>query len=150
MATERTVAPMASFFKFTKIGQSIAGLISKYATNEQGGFIVLRPALIREDRASAYCGYDGAAVGLATDIRLKITDKDTNKYVRIEFVDKEPTKKGSPRKIFRVELLERAELIALARDADMSNRDKQYAGRAGGHDDEMANEAAEEQDDLPF
>lgn len=151
MATERTVAPMASFFKFTKLGQAVAGKIEKYAHNEQGGFIVLRPALVRDDRGEVFQGFDGAAVGLATDIRLKIQATDVNKFVRIEFVDKEPTAKGSPRKIFRVELLERAELVEIAKHADMTNRDKQYAGRGGANADDTSSEASEDDDlDLPF
>jgi len=151
MATERNAAPMAAFFKFTKKGQKIAGVIESYKTNDKGGFISLRPALLRDDRNGVFQAYAGAAVGLATDLKFKITEHDTRKAVSIEWIDSEPTKKGSPKKIFRVEMLEREELIGLAHGADMSHRQEQYRGREDDDDSIPSDDTSSiDDDDLPF
>jgi hypothetical protein len=149
MATQRTAAPMSAFFKFTKIGQKIAGRIHQYRTNDQGGFVILRPAILRDSRSDTFHAYESAAVGLATDLKLKITQRDEGKYISVEWTDQEPTKKGSPRKIFDVLELSGDEMKTLAAGADMSHRTELYRGRDGDAN-AAGDQTIPDDDDLPF
>jgi hypothetical protein len=158
MSTERKVAPLSGFFKFKQKGQKIAGLVQRYKTGENGAFIVLAPAVIFTGKKGEPGEmYGSVAVGLSTDLNLKVTVKDTGRYLSLEFVDTEPSRKDEPRKIFRVLQLEREELIQLAEGASNKHRQETYpmaqATTTGEYDDE--GEAYDEteprgEDNLPF
>lgn len=126
MAQERTVRPMGAFFKFTRIGQWAAGKVARGNETENGPFIVFEPVLIHAEDGPPRM-YESAAIGLSTDLSLKIDYKlDVGNLLLIEFADTEPTKKGSPKKVFRVSVLTPAELTNLAVGADGSNRHTAY------------------------
>jgi hypothetical protein len=55
----------------------------------------------------------GIAVGLSTDLGMKITSNDVGRFLLIIFDDTEPAKRGQPRKVFRVIELTKTEIIGL-------------------------------------
>jgi hypothetical protein len=144
MATERTAPQMASFFKFTREGQKVVGQIAKYGNNNNGGFITLRPVLLRDNAGEKLRAYEAAAIGLSTDLQHKIRPTDVGQSVSIEWTDSEPTAK-SPRKIFTVNILDRTEIRDYAAQADMTKRNEPYPGR-----DVDNAVVGDEEDDLPF
>lgn len=115
MAQDREAqTSLAAFYKFTTVGQSVAGLVSKTGHNDNGDFIVLAPALFRHERTAAFERSDELAVGLTTDLGMKIDPRnDKGRFLLIEFDDTEPTKRGQPKKLFRVVELTRTEIIGL-------------------------------------
>lgn len=147
MPQERTTAPLGSFYKFTKIGQKVAGIIKRYGTGENGPFVNMEPVLIRDGKGEQFQAFLTCGVGLSTDLNLKVNQNDVGKAVSFEFVDTEPTKKGSNKKIFRVHILDRAELVELASDADRSNRNSPYIRQAS---NDPENDVTDDNDDLPF
>src|SRR4051812_5099305 len=101
MANEReAVTTLAPFHKFTYVGQALAGFVFKASKNDNGDFIVFRPALLRHERAGKFENrVDEIAVGLTTDLGMKIDTKaDINKFLVIEFHDTEPSTRGQPKK----------------------------------------------------
>ncbi len=147
MSKERTVAPMGGFFKFTTIGQQVAGVVKRYGNSDNGPFIVFEPVLVRNARGEQMHSFASAAVGLTTDLKLKVSQTDVGKCLALTFTDTEPTKKDSNKKLFRVEELDRGELIDLARAADNSERQNVYSRSAETEGDIVA---ADNDDDLPF
>jgi hypothetical protein len=144
MANEREAQTnRAPFHKFTEIGQALAGRVTKFGNNDNGAFIELHPVLSREERGGAWVREDAAiAVGLATDLGMKIDGRaDMNKYLLIEFTDTEPSKRGQPKKIFRVLDLTLKEIVGL-RDGTFTVPDAEPRKTPA--------KAAEEIDDLPF
>lgn len=151
MAKERTVRPMSGFFKFTTIGQSVAGKIEKYNPGgENGPFVVIAPALVAT--GGKVHQWASVAVGLSTDLRLKVSPSDEGSFMGFRFKETEPTTKGSKKKIFSVVEYDSAEIRELAATADKTHRNDPYkdenapaasnaAGTHGAEDDE---------DDLPF
>ncbi len=116
MANEReAVTTLAPFHKFTYLGQALAGFVHKASKNDNGEFIVFRPALLRHERGAKFdARVDEIAVGLTTDLGMKIdTRTDVNKFLVIEFHDQEPSTRGQPKKIFRVIELSREEMVGL-------------------------------------
>jgi hypothetical protein len=163
MATERHAGQLAEFFKFTKIGQAMVGRITKFGNHPQNGeFIVMEPVLIRAEPGTEAVRYAGVAVGLSTDLKWKITSPerdqsgnggDRNKFISIEFIDKEPSKKGSDKKMFRVLELTREEMISLASGKeDMNALYKRpiETVSAMSMGNEIGGKQVEDEDDLPF
>ncbi len=153
MARTREAAPMAGFFKFTKVGQSVAGHVHDYRTvptsDGKSTFITLRPVLIndqikREDGIK-FRRFESCAIGLSTDLRLKITEKDKGAFLRITFSDKEASRKGNPRKIFIVEELEPSEMRAIDETADKSAQTEPYYATS---DEKKTDD--DNDDELPF
>jgi hypothetical protein len=151
MPQERTAAPLSGFFKFTKIGQKAVGRVSQYRTSDNGAFIVMSPICLWQSKASEGEKYQAASVGLSTDLGLKINIRDVGKFLSIEYVDAEPTRKGSNKKLFRVQELNRAELVAAVAGASEEHRGEVYS-LASANDDEGAAPGAvtDNDDDLPF
>lgn len=149
MATERNSKTMAEFFKFTQIGQAVAGLITSFKTSENGPFALFEPVLIRDNPDEPPKRYAGVAVGLSTDLKIKLDmQQDVKKFFSIEFAEKEPTSKGSDRKIFRVLELTRDEMKALAAGTlDTGDIYRKPVARVNAT---VGGTATEEDDDLPF
>lgn len=161
MATERHAGQLAEFFKFTKIGQAMVGRITKFGNHPQNGeFIVMEPVLIRSEPGAEAVRYAGVALGLSTDLKWKITSPerdqsksggDVNKFVSIEFIDKEPSKKGSDKKIFRVLELTRDEMVALASGKeDMNSLYKRPVEAVSAPSMESGGKPVDDDDDIPF
>ena len=160
MARERTVAPMSGFFKFTKIGQSVAGMIRDHRTvrtsDGESTFIVMRPVLIHDGSKKSgsplYERYESAAIGLSTDLKLKIKANDVGGIVRITFTDTEASRKGNPRKIFLVEDLDNAEIRALNETAGHDNDATPYfpPEEKKSEPGSPLDETGDDDDDLPF
>lgn len=148
MGQERAVAPMGGFFKFTAIGQQVIGVVKRYGTGDNGPFIVMEPALARETKADELRSWQSLAVGLSTDLALKVQQGDVGKYFSLRFKDTEPTKKGSRKKIFEVLELDRDELVQFAAGADRTNRNVPYSRADASLEDDS--HSASEDDDLPF
>jgi hypothetical protein len=116
MAQDReATTDRAPFFKFAAIGQAVAGHVFKYGNNDNGGFIEMRPVMVRDGRGEQWEKQEGPgiAVGLSTDLGMKITSGDVGRFLLIEFNDTEPAKRGQPRKVFRVIEMTKAEIIGL-------------------------------------
>lgn len=156
MSTERRVAPIAGFFKFKKKGQKIAGMVQRYKTGENGAFIVISPAVVFNEKGQKGEMWESVAIGLSTDLALKVTQRDVGRSLSLEFVDTEASRKGNPRKIFKVLQLEREELIELAQGSGNSHRKEHYPlaerGQRSEYDDEGEDYDASGagEDDLPF
>lgn len=150
MANERTVEPMAAFYKFTRIGQQVVGLVKRYATGDNGPFVVMEPVLIRDESGAVLRSFHSAAIGLSTDLSLKVGPRDVNKWFSFTFDDTEKTKKGSDKKLFKVLELEKSDVAEYAQGSDSSNRMMQYSKPASEIDDSEITTAAQEDDDLPF
>lgn len=152
MATERKVRAMSSFFKFTEIGDMAAGKVREFKSGENGTFMILSPVLVRKGRKGTVEQFQSAAVGLKTDLSLKIdTRSDIGALLQCTYTDDEPTKKGNPKKIFTVLLLTQDEIGKLAATADRSHKDEPYHVEPE-EKSEIADETEDdsEDDDLPF
>lgn len=112
---ERESKPLAEFVKITKIGQTIAGKMTRYSPGTEGNspFVVFEPAFLREEVGGKWTGYGNAAFGLSTDIARKADAKDVGKWLLFQFHDTEPTNKGGVKKLFKVYELDAAEVTAL-------------------------------------
>lgn len=147
MPTERNVRPMSGFLKFTKIGESVAGKIEKYMSGgENGPFVIIAPALVGRNGKVEQWG--SVAVGLTTDLKLKVTKDDEGKFLGFRFKETEPTTKGSQKKIFSVVEYTLDEIRELSNTADKTHKSEPFpkdntpaANNAAGVDDD---------DDLPF
>lgn len=113
MAQQRE-ASLAEFVKFKANGAAAIGRVVKMKENENGGFIVLSPALYRANKDEPLVRYEEVAVGLSTDLAMKVSDKDVNKYFAIVLVGAKPTKM-SPMKLFNVLELTPTEAAEVAR-----------------------------------
>lgn len=103
---ERTAGPMAGFFKFVAQGQAIAGLVKRHFNGDNGHAFILSPCVILSPDTGETKMYDAAAVGLSTDMLIKVdVHADIGKVLFFKFVSTEPSAKGSPRKIFQVGVL---------------------------------------------
>jgi hypothetical protein len=156
MATERVAPPLSGFFKFSKVGQSVAGRIDSIRTvtsaNGPSTFAVLRPVLIHDGNKTngspLYERWESCALGLGADLRTKLSAKDEGLYVRVTYTGQEPTKKESPKRVFLVEIMEGAEMRELNDKAGKDHAHEPYfpaeakGGTSSGADDES--------DDLPF
>lgn len=150
MPTKREAQPMSEFFKFHSPGQAVAGQIDKFGHSGQfdTDFMVLAPAIIKQDRGSTPKLYGSVAVGLSADLLSKINQqKDTGIYVSVEFTHTEPSKKGSPKRIFEVNELSESEFTKLE-----SRATREFSGNAykKERDDSVPPNALEDDDDLPF
>lgn len=143
---------MSGFFKFTQIGQAVAGRITRFAQgdSDKGPFIALSPVMVSNERGAVMQQWESCAVGLSTDLALKISERDVGSLVTITFKDKEPTTKGSPRKIFTVMELSVDEMRELAATTDKSHRSEPYPNRADEKTPAANNTAGADDDDLPF
>ena len=158
MATERVAPPLSGFFKFSKVGQSVAGHIDSVRTvNTQQGtstFMVLRPVLIHDGNKATgsplYERYWSCAIGLSADLRAKITERDAGLYVRITYDRQEPTKKGNPKRVFLVEIMEGHEMRALNDKAGKEHAATPYFPETTGTRGESEHSGDEDEDDLPF
>lgn len=158
MATERVAPPLSGFFKFSKVGQSIAGHVDSVRTvNTQQGtstFIVLRPVLIHDGHKAngspLYERYESCAIGLSADLRAKITERDAGLYLRITYDRQEPTKKGNPKRVFLVEILEGHEMRALNDKAGKEHAATPYFPDSAGNRSESDDTGDDNEDDLPF
>lgn len=116
MATERQAAAAdrirPDFLKFTHIGQSVAGRVARYDSNQNGPLIELDPVLIKQPDGSWH-RYGAAAIGLTADLSRKISKQDVKQFFRITFRDTEATGQ-SDKKIFGVELLDDSEIREIA------------------------------------
>lgn len=121
MATERNAGILAEFFKFSQLGSKVAGRVREFKSSDNGPFVVFEPCVIREGRNGTPTRYHSVAVGLTTDLRMKLhTPHDAGKFFALEFREKEPTSKGSDRKLFKVEELSLEEMRELAALAEQS------------------------------
>jgi hypothetical protein len=153
MPQEREAAPMGAFFKFTELGQSIAGRIAKYGNHEQNGpFVTLAPVLVWPSRGGKPMRYLTAAVGLSTDLKLKVRAEDVGTFMSFTFRDTEPTTKGAALKRFKVLTLTGEEMRELAADADPRYKDEPYRApqKAAGVISTPAGTEDAEDDGLPF
>lgn len=146
MGQQREAATMAEFFKFKKIGQGVAGRIIEFKKSNNGDFIVLSPVLVKDNREGGWTRYYSLALGLTTDIKMKlIPEQDKGAMFAFYYVDNQPTTKGSPRKVFVVEKLEKQEIAELS--AGCEKIDDVYRAPVA----TMAEmQHAENEDDLPF
>lgn len=140
---------MAEFFKPKTIGQALVGRISEFLPDKGNGpFIVLEPVILKEDPKGGYVRYHSLALGLSTDLRFKLREQNhKGQWVSVEFVDTEPTSKGSPKKIFKVMQLTNAEA------ADFSGMIERNAGDVYRKPvEQMRDEpvSSDDDDDLPF
>lgn len=154
MATERTAAPLSGFFKFNKVGQSVVGHVNRFitanTTNGPSTFMILRPVLIHDGNKTPgtplYERWESCAIGLSADLRGKLSQRDEGLFVRITYDSQEPTKKGNPKRVFKVEILEPSEIRALNDAAGKDHQAEPYfADKVHGD-----SETSEEGDDLPF
>jgi hypothetical protein len=123
MATEREAqSNLAPFHKFTELGQAIAGKIERMGQTENGAFAIFHPVIGRSERGGSWTKLSEIAIGLTTDLSMKVERRDVGKYVFLEFNDTEPTRKGNDKKLFRVIELTRDEIIGL-RDGTFSIAD---------------------------
>lgn len=148
MATQRTAPTLAGFFKFTKVGQYIVGLMDGYRdTPTSGPIATFTPCIISDGNVKQAWG--SVAIGLSTDLKFKVERADRGRWFLIKFSDTEPTKKGSPRKVFTVATLDSMEEVKeMSEGVDMTHRNELYpvasavfAGKG---------EADDSEDDLPF
>lgn len=149
MATKREARPLAEFFKFRAIGQVVAGKVDTFGKSGQFDtqYMTLVPAIIRESKDGTPRLFGSIAVGLSADLLAKINPRtDTGVYLAIEFTGREPSKKGSPKKVFDVSELTEAEFTRLETRADRTTSGNAY--RSDVHDD-IPNDL-EGDDDLPF
>lgn len=145
MPIERNAPKLAEFYKFTRVGQAVAGRITKIKHNDNGPIATVSPVLIRRSRNAKWERFAEVAIGLSTDARVKVDmARDTGKFMLFEFDSTEPTSKGSPRKIFRVAELSRDEMMAYAESATAGESINEPA------DSEQASSPLAEDDDLPF
>lgn len=132
----RPMAPLGEFVNCTVIGQSVAGRAESFKKNDNGEFVTLRPAVIRVKPGGDWHRYDALAFALSTDARFKLNeprDRHKGQWLLFQLVDKENTGKGSPKKIFKVLILEEKEVAALQRRAiDKSEERALQIERAGG------------------
>lgn len=149
MAMERKAKPMGNFFKFTEIGQMACGKVRAFRSSENGDFVILEPAIIRPSKDGKLACYATAPIGLSTDMLQKVDARsDVGKLLLFKFVGKEPTKKGSPLKVFEVLDLEQHEYDQLLnRSEDHSSEPYMTAPRNDATGDDPL---ADSQDDLPF
>lgn len=148
MPKEREATPMGSFFKFTELGQSVAGKIAKYAVHDKNGpFVTISPVIIWPSRSGQPQQFSTCAVGLSVDLRMKIHENDVGKFLSMSFREKEPTTKGSPLKKFRVEELTTEEMVELANaNVDKTNKALPYTTTAPMAQDD----GDDDTEDLPF
>lgn len=152
MARELSSKVMAEFIKFDKKFIKVAGQIKKYEPNSVNGpFILLEPALVRLANEQVFTRYQGLAVGLATDLRIKLQfPQHLNEFVSIELIDYEPARRAnhSPRKIFSVHLLDRVEILELAQNSNKV--DDVYRKPVDTVSDDPTADSKDDSDDLPF
>jgi hypothetical protein len=138
MATEREAqSNLAPFHKFTALGQAVAGKIERMGQTENGPFAILFPVIGRPERGGNWTKLSEIAIGLTTDLSMKVERRDVGKYVFVEFNDTEATRKGNDKKLFRVIELSRDEIIGL-RDGTFTVADavaKPKQDRSLAHDD---------------
>ena len=151
MAKEREAKPISSFFKFTDIGDMAAGTIREFRKSQFGEFFVLSPAFLRRGRKGKVERYESAAITIASDMISKIdSSKDKGLSLSITFDDTEPTKKGSPKKLYKVLELEPQEQKQLASTADNEHRDEAYIVSKSEADDSGIPADDDDDDDLPW
>ena len=153
MAQERQAGPMSSFFKFTEIGQVAAGFVKRHFSGDNGDAFVLAPAVLRETATGQPKTYHGAAVGLSTDMLRKVdTRADVGKFLSLQFIGTEPSKKGSPTKLFKVLELTAGEFDMMAARSTVVNDTYQPPARNARPVDSIAEDGGEleEDDSLPF
>ena len=150
MAQERKAKPMGAFFKFTEIGQSVAGKIAEFKNGADNVFMIIDSPVLRSSKKEKPVQYLTAAVGLATDIATKIDRrKDAGKYFYIEYNDTEPTTKGSPKKLFKVLEITPQEFHSLEQMSERRTSDP-YTTHNTAIDDDKPEVTDNAQDDLPF
>lgn len=141
MPQEReAVRTLAEFVKFTTLGQAVAGRVKSSGKNDNGDFITVSPALVRKARGADWERFADVAVGLTTDLSMKVDSRDVGKFLVLEFNDTEPSRKGQPKKLFRVFELSLAEMKGLV-DGSFKLSDAQPAPKK---------DLLDEDDDLPF
>lgn len=147
---ERNAGPMAGFFKFTAKGQAIAGIVKRHFNGDNGHAFILSPCVIKSEPDGETTTYQAAAVGLSTDMLIKVdVAADVGKCLLFEFVDTEASKKGSPRKIFRVGELTTGELDKMFTRAK-TNIPEPYQPPSKTAAVESPSDMADEDDELPF
>jgi hypothetical protein len=148
MPTERKARDLSEFFKFTAFGQIVVGQVDKFF-GPSGQYntmsVVLVPALIRTNKGAQPKKYGSIALGLSGDLMAKLDMKaDVHRYLSIEYVRKEPSKKGNDTKIFDVQELSEEEFSRM--EAKASKEFESAAYKAPRVSDGIASE----DDDLPF
>ncbi len=107
-------ADLYEFVKIRDVGMSVAGRITRYGENENGPFIVMQPIFVQATRGGEWKKYGGAAVGLTTDLRRKVNPPDVGRVLMLTFSDTQPSKQGTPMKMFKVYELDEREVTALS------------------------------------
>lgn len=146
MPVKREARELSEFFKFKEIGQIVVGQASKFGVTGQFGtqYMVLEPALLRAAKDAKPAKFGSLAIGLSADLLAKINPRtDEGVYLSIEFVGREPSKKGSPKKMFDVSELTEDEFTRLENRA---SGDYLAAYRAP----EVDPSSGDDDDDLPF
>jgi len=150
MPTKREPRELSEFFKFTTIGQVVAGKIEKFGRAGQYDtqYMILEPACIRETEDGNPRKFGGVAIGLSADLLAKINPRsDSGTYISIQFTGREPSGKGKPRKIFEVLELREDEYTRLEKRASGEYANNVY--RSDRDSDELS-DADEDGDGLPF
>ncbi len=141
MPQEReAVRTLAEFVKFTTLGSAVAGRVKLTGRNDNGDFITISPALVRKARGASWERFADVAVGLTTDLSMKVSARDVGKFLVLEFNDTEPSRKGQPKKLFRVFELSLDEMKGLV---DGSFQLSEAAPK-------VQTDLLDEDDDLPF
>ncbi len=107
--------------KITRVGQTVAGTITRFGDNEQGPFMILGNvegkgpfAYAREQVGGEWMKHNAFAVGLSAGLVRKInTDKHKGAAVLCHFHDTEVMEKGGTKKLFKVMVLDAAELAEI-------------------------------------
>lgn len=157
MPVERQSQPKTGFFKFTKKGQSVAGIARrpvtvKAGTADESTFLPMSTCIVFDGESKER--YAFVNIGLGTDLRFKIDASCEGKFMAITFTGTEQAKKGSPKKVFRVVEFDDSE-------ADKNAANSLYAGAGTSHKNDAypvdhvpipddIPDGDDEQEDLPF
>lgn len=133
MAKERTEKPLPEFVKITKVGQTVAGKITRFGKGSLGTyFAILEPGLLRDVEGGQWDMFGSFAVNLSTDMIRKVDPaKDSGKFFVFKFASTEQTSKGGTKKIFKVLELE-------------PDEERELIGKAKNHGDKAPPQAVPE------
>lgn len=140
MATERHEPEKvnAQFVKITRIGQTVAGTITRFGENDNGTFMILGGdgksfAYAREQLGGEWMKLESFAVGLSAGLVRKIQqDRDKGIVVLCHYRDDEKTEKGGVKRIFKVVQLDASELADIEAKATDRRAERAEQEQNGG------------------
>ena len=146
------------FAKITRIGQSVAGTITRFGENDNGPFMILGGdgsfAYAREQPGAEWQKFESFAVGLSTNLAEKIfPDKDKGSAFACRYRDNEKTSRGGEKKMFKVLHLDAAELAEIDSKAVDNRAERAKREQATGKfepvfEDRSSNSSADDDDDI--